>query len=102
LLAPKESNINEYQTRRQYLFDIWPDRKTDTFVDHLLKVFYYFFFAGDDLSAGHVTARAGTNITIACPGVTPTSYVYLVEWVCLGCKCTKCPNPNGEGKRLLR
>ncbi len=35
-------------------------------------------------------------------GVTPTSYVYLVEWMCLGCRCTKCPNPNGEGKRLLR
>ena len=54
------------------------------------------------MAAGHVTARAGTNITIACPGVAPTTYVYLVEWLCLGCRCNKCPNPDGEGKRLLR
>ena len=47
-------------------------------------------------------ARAGTNMTLACPGLSPTSYVYLVEWKCLGCKCTGCPNPNGEGTRILR
>ena len=53
-------------------------------------------------SSPHVTARAGTNITLACPGVTPTSYIYLVEWKCVGCQCRSCPNPNGEGSRLLR
>ncbi len=49
-----------------------------------------------------VVARAGTNMTLACPGLTPTSYVYLVEWKCVGCKCTGCPDPNGEGTRILR
>lgn len=47
-------------------------------------------------------ARAGSNITLACPGVSPTSYIYLVEWRCVGCKCRGCPNPNGEGFRILR
>ena len=47
-------------------------------------------------------ARAGTNMTLACPGLSPTSYVYLVEWKCAGCKCTGCPDPNGEGMRILR
>ena len=41
-------------------------------------------------------------MTLACPGLSPTSFVYLVEWKCLGCKCTGCPNPNGEGTRILR
>ena len=49
-----------------------------------------------------VLARAGTNMTLACPGLSPTSYVYLVEWKCAGCKCTGCPDPNGEGMRILR
>ena len=53
-------------------------------------------------SSPHVMARAGTNITLACPGITPTSYIYLVEWKCMGCECKSCPNPNGEGARLLR
>ncbi len=53
-------------------------------------------------SAAHVTARAGTNITLACPGVSPTSLIYLVEWKCLGCDCSGCPNPSGDGARLLR
>ena len=30
------------------------------------------------------------------------SYIYLVEWKCVGCGCRKCPNPNGEGLRLMR
>ena len=41
---------------------------------------------GENLA--RVLARAGTNMTLACPGLTPTSYVYLVEWKCIGCKCT--------------
>eukprot|EP00093_Oithona_nana_P000821 00821.XXX_1879_270_1 [CDS] Oithona nana genome sequencing. len=41
-------------------------------------------------------------MTLACPGLSPTSYVYLVEWKCAGCKCTGCPDPNGEGMRILR
>lgn len=53
-------------------------------------------------SVARVVARAGTNMTLACPGLTPTSYVYLVEWKCIGCKCTGCPDPNGEGTRILR
>ncbi len=67
-------------------------------------ILYYVFVCilGEDLSIGNVKARAGTNISLACPGVTPTSFVYLVEWKCLGCRCNKCPNPNGEGKRILR
>ena len=32
-------------------------------------------------------ARAGTNISLACPGVSASSYVYLIEWVCEGCVC---------------
>lgn len=47
-------------------------------------------------------AKAGTNITLACPGVSPGTYIYLVEWKCLGCACPGCPNPNGEGSRILR
>ncbi|TRY71536.1 hypothetical protein TCAL_12498, partial [Tigriopus californicus] len=50
----------------------------------------------------HVTATAGANITLACPGVSPTSYIYLVEWKCVGCRCQDCPNPHGEGLRILR
>ncbi len=46
-----------------------------------------------------VMARAGKNISLACPGVVPSTYIYLVEWKCLGCDCRDCPNPNGEGSR---
>ena len=64
------------------------------------------FSTFSDLSAeenvARVLARAGTNMTLACPGLSPTSYVYLVEWKCAGCKCTGCPDPNGEGMRILR
>ena len=51
-----------------------------------------------------VMARAGTNITLACPGVAPATYIYLVEWRCAGCDCRQCPDgPSGiEGARLLR
>ena len=69
----------------------------------------YFFFSFTDKpnelrkdSIARLLARAGTNMTLACPGLSPTSFVYLVEWKCLGCKCTGCPNPNGEGTRILR
>jgi len=34
--------------------------------------------------------------------VSPTSYIYLVEWRCQGCSCAGCPNPGGEGARILR
>ena len=47
---------------------------------------------GENLA--RVLARAGTNMTLACPGLTPTSYVYLVEWKCIGCKCT--------GQRIIK
>lgn len=57
---------------------------------------------GIEENVARVLARAGTNMTLACPGLTPTSYVYLVEWKCIGCKCTGCPDPNGEGTRILR
>ena len=70
------------------------------------------FFAGElesspsrkhhDENEPRVLARAGTNMTLACPGLTQSSYVYLVEWRCIGCKCTGCPDPNGEGTRILR
>ncbi len=53
-------------------------------------------------SAAHMIARAGTNITMACPGATPDTYIYLVEWKCQGCSCRSCPNPGGEGHRLMR
>ena len=43
---------------------------------------------GSKENVARVLARAGTNMTLACPGLTPTSYVYLVEWKCIGCKCT--------------
>lgn len=57
---------------------------------------------GSTFNVARVLARAGTNMTLACPGLSPTSYVYLVEWKCIGCKCTGCPDPNGEGTRILR
>ena len=27
-------------------------------------------------------ARSGTNISLACGGVSSSSYIYLIEWVC--------------------
>ena len=68
---------------------------------------HFFVFSGEkeiqaNENVARVLARAGTNMTLACPGLTPTSYVYLVEWKCIGCKCTGCPDPNGEGMRILR
>ena len=53
-------------------------------------------------SPPQVIARAGTNITLACPGVTPKTYIFLVEWKCSGCECRNCPNPDGTGYRILR
>ncbi|XP_040572850.2 putative receptor-type tyrosine-protein phosphatase mosPTP-1 isoform X2 [Lepeophtheirus salmonis] len=55
-----------------------------------------------DDDGAKVMARAGTNITLACPGILPDSFIYVVEWKCLDCLCSDCPNPNGDGARILR
>ena len=52
--------------------------------------------------AARVVARAGGNITVACGGVSSSSYIYLVEWVCSGCSCAQCPAHSNTGLRLLR
>ena len=60
------------------------------------------------LTAGYLdhpktVAKAGTNISLACGGVTRDSYVYLIEWVCIGCDCGQCPgHSHNNGLRLLR
>ena len=45
----------------------------------------------------HLVAEAGTNISLACPGVSMSSYVYLIEWVCEGCHCQDCPPYSHSG-----
>ena len=52
--------------------------------------------------AARVVARAGGNISVACGGVSSSSYIYLVEWVCSGCSCAQCPAHSNTGLRLLR
>ena len=47
-------------------------------------------------------ARSGSNISLACGGVSSSSYIYLIEWVCLGCDCGQCPSHSNNGLRLLR
>eukprot|EP00090_Calanus_glacialis_P045882 TRINITY_DN8764_c0_g1_i1.p1 TRINITY_DN8764_c0_g1~~TRINITY_DN8764_c0_g1_i1.p1 ORF type:complete len:894 (-),score=170.55 TRINITY_DN8764_c0_g1_i1:336-3017(-) len=47
-------------------------------------------------------AKSGTNISLACGGVSSSSYIYLIEWVCQGCDCGQCPSHSNNGLRLLR
>ena len=47
-------------------------------------------------------ARTGNNISVACGGVSSSSYIYLIEWVCQGCDCGQCPSHSNNGLRLLR
>ena len=49
-----------------------------------------------------ILAKAGTNISLACSGVTSSSSIYLLEWVCQGCACAQCPSHPGNGLRILR
>ena len=49
-----------------------------------------------------VVARSGSNISVACGGVSSSSYIYLIEWVCQGCDCGQCPSHSNNGLRLLR
>ena len=49
-----------------------------------------------------VVARSGSNISVACGGVSSSSYIYLIEWVCSGCDCGQCPSHSNNGLRLLR
>ena len=53
-------------------------------------------------SSARVVARAGSNISLACGGLSSTSYLYLVEWVCSGCDCGPCPAHSSRGLRLVR
>ena len=57
---------------------------------------------GSAVASARVVARAGGNITVACGGVSSSSYIYLVEWVCSGCSCAQCPAHSNTGLRLLR
>ena len=50
--------------------------------------------------AGHVIARAGSNISLACGGSLEDTH--QVEWVCQGCGCEECPPHPGLGLRLVR
>ena len=49
-----------------------------------------------------MVARSGSNISVACGGVSSSSYIYLIEWVCSGCDCGQCPSHSNNGLRLLR
>ena len=49
-----------------------------------------------------MVARSGSNISVACGGVSSSSYIYLIEWVCQGCDCGQCPSHSNNGLRLLR
>ena len=40
--------------------------------------------------------------SVACGGVSSSSYIYLIEWVCQGCDCGQCPSHSNNGLRLLR
>ena len=55
-------------------------------------------FAGWVQPRPHLVAEAGSNISLACPGVSPASYVYQIEWVCEGCHCPGCPTYSHNGK----
>ena len=39
---------------------------------------------------------------MACGGVSSSSYIYLIEWVCSGCDCGPCPSHSSRGLRLVR
>ena len=54
------------------------------------------------LTSPRVVARSGSNISVACGGVSSSSYIYLIEWVCQGCDCGQCPSHSNNGLRLLR
>lgn len=70
-----------------------------------INIYIYFepgsIFLGLDAKP-RVVARTGSDITLACEGVSSVSYIYLVEWMCRGCVCDQCQSANDEGIRLLR
>ena len=59
-------------------------------------------FCVGSLHDPRVVARSGSNISLACGGVSSSSYIYLIEWVCQGCDCGQCPSHSNNGLRLLR
>ena len=59
-------------------------------------------YPGSAVARARVVARAGGNISVACGGVSSSSYIYLVEWVCSGCSCAQCPAHSNTGLSLLR
>ena len=62
----------------------------------------YFDSPPGSLYNPRTVARSGSNISLACGGVSSSSYIYLIEWVCLGCDCGQCPSHSNNGLRLLR
>ena len=60
------------------------------------------YISGNMKTSPKILAKAGTNISLACSGVTSSSSIYLLEWVCQGCSCAQCPSHPGNGLRILR